>query len=62
MYLVNSSAGGVDEFIDLGKLKGNRGEQNYEIPADVDLDVYDTVLIWCVRFSSPFGEARLSAV
>jgi hypothetical protein len=62
VYLVNSSAGGVDEFIDLGKLKGNRGEQNYEIPADIDLDVYDTVLIWCVRFSSPFGEARLSAV
>lgn len=62
VYLVNSSAGGVDEFIDLGKLKGNSGEQNYEIPAVVDLDVYDTVLIWCVRFSSPFGEARLSAV
>ena len=62
VYLVNSSAGGVDEFIDLGKLKGNSGEQNYEVPADVDLDVYDTVLIWCVRFSSPFGEARLSAV
>lgn len=62
VYLVNSSAGGVDEFIDLGKLKGNTGEQNYEIPTDVDLGVYDTVLIWCVRFSSPFGEARLSAV
>lgn len=62
VYLVNSSAGGVDEFIDLGKLKGNSGEQNYEIPNDVDLDLYDTVLIWCVRFSSPFGEARLSAV
>ena len=62
VYLVNSSAGGVDEFVDLGKLKGNAGEQNYEIPAEVDLDVYDTVLIWCVRFSSRFGDARLSAV
>lgn len=62
VYLVNSTVGGVDDFIDLGKLKGNSGEQNYEIPADVDLDLYDTVLIWCVRFSSPFGEARLSAV
>lgn len=62
VYLVNSAAGGVDDFIDLGKLKGNSGDQNYEIPTDVDLDVYDTVLIWCVRFSSPFGEAPLSAV
>lgn len=62
VYLVNSTVGGVDDFIDLGKLKGNSGEQNYEIPADVDLDLYDTVLIWCVRFSSPFGEAPLSAV
>jgi hypothetical protein len=62
VYLVNSTAAGVDDFIDLGKLKGNSGEQNYEIPTDVDLDLYDTVLIWCVRFSSPFGEAPLSAV
>ena len=60
VYLVNSSAGGVDDFIDLGDLKGNIGDQNYEVPADADLAVYDTVLIWCVRFSSPFGEATLA--
>lgn len=60
VYLVNSAAGGVDDVIDLGNLKGNIGDQNYEIPADVDLDVYDTVLIWCVRFSSAFGEASLT--
>ena len=60
VYLVNSSAGGVDDFIDLGDLKGNIGDQNYEIPPEADLDVYDTVLIWCVRFSSPFGEATLA--
>jgi hypothetical protein len=61
VYLVNSSAGGVNEFVDLGDLAGNIGEQNYEIPVGTDLGVYDTVLIWCVRFSSPFGEASLSA-
>jgi hypothetical protein len=61
VYLVNSSAGGVNDFIDLGNLKGNIGDQNYEIPTDADLDVHDTVLIWCVRFSSPFGEATLTA-
>lgn len=60
VYLVNSSAGGVNDFIDLGNLKGNIGDQNYEIPPEVDLDVYDTVLIWCVRFASPFGEATLA--
>ena len=61
VYLVNSSAGGVNDFVDLGNLKGNIGDQNYEIPVDTDLDVYDTVLIWCVRFSSAFGEATLSS-
>jgi hypothetical protein len=61
VYLVNSSAGGVTDFVDLGALKGNVGDQNYEIPVGVDLDRYDTALIWCVRFSSPFGEATLTA-
>jgi hypothetical protein len=61
VYLVNSSAGGVNDFVDLGDLKGNVGEQNYEIPIGTDLELYNTVLIWCVRFSSPFGEASLSA-
>lgn len=60
VYLVNSSAGGVADFVDLGDLKGNIGDQNYEIPTDVDLGVHDTVVLWCVRFSSPFGEASLA--
>ena len=62
VYLVNSSKGDVSDYIDLGDLKGNVGDQNYEIPVGSDLAVYDTVLIWCVRFSSPFGEASLVAV
>jgi hypothetical protein len=60
IYLVNSSAGGVTDYVDLGDMKGNVGDQNYEIPAGVDLAVYDRVLLWCVRFSSPFGEALLT--
>lgn len=59
VYLVNSSTGDVSDYIDLGDLKGNVGEQNYEIPEGVDLSVYDTVSIWCVRFSSGFGSAEL---
>lgn len=59
VYLVNSSTGDVSDLVDLGDLKGNLGDQNYEIPADVDLAIYDTVVIWCVRFSSAFGQAEL---
>lgn len=60
VYLVNSSTGDVSDFVDLGDLKGNIGEQNYEIPADVDLSVYDTVWVWCVRFGTGFGSAELT--
>jgi len=62
VYLVNSSTGGVSDYIDLGDLKGNVGDQNYEIPAGVDLSLYDTVVIWCVRFGVGFGDARLMTV
>ncbi|WP_419551701.1 DM13 domain-containing protein [Candidatus Poriferisodalis sp.] len=47
------------DFVDLGDLKGNIGAQNYEIPADVDLERYSTVAIWCVRFNVVFGTAEL---
>ncbi len=49
----------TDVYVDLGDLKGNVGSQNYEIPRDLDLDVYSTVVIWCVRFSVVFGAAEL---
>lgn len=50
----------TDVYVDLGDLKGNVGSQNYEIPRDLDLDVYSTVVIWCVRFSVIFGAAPLA--
>jgi hypothetical protein len=46
-------------FIDLGSMKGNRGDQNYDIPADTDLNKYRTVSIWCARFGVNFGTADL---
>ncbi len=49
-----------DDFVNLGDLKGNKGDQNYEIPAGTDLDKYSTVVIWCVRFSVAFGTAELN--
>ncbi|WP_448223227.1 DM13 domain-containing protein [Gordonia iterans] len=45
--------------VDLGDLKGNRGNQVYPIPADVDLARYGSVVLWCVRFSVSFGAAEL---
>ena len=49
------------EFISLGDLTGNIGAQNYEIPVDVDLSVFNTVQIWCERFNAGFGETALTA-
>jgi hypothetical protein len=48
-----------DRFVDLGELKGNVGSQNYAIPADVRLDGYRSVVVWCKRFSVPFAAAAL---
>ncbi len=48
------------ELINLGPLEGNIGNQNYEIPPGVDLDVFSFVEIYCERFSVTFGGAQLS--
>lgn len=50
------------DFVSLGELSGNIGDQNYEIPADVDLTEFSRVEIWCERFSRGFGAADLVAV
>jgi len=46
---------------DLGGLKGNIGDQNYDIPADLDLSGYHSVVIWCQPFRVPFNAASLQA-
>ena len=47
-------------FIELGTLKGNIGDQNYDVPANADLAKYRAVTIWCARFAVNFGTAPLS--
>lgn len=47
-------------FVELGKLKGNQGDQNYDVPDDLDLTHYRAVTIWCRRFSVNFATAPLS--
>jgi hypothetical protein len=46
-------------FVDLGVIKGNIGDQNYELAPDLDLTKYRAVSIWCKRFSVNFGAAAL---
>ena len=49
------------EYIEVAKLKGNKGAQNYELPEKVDLGKYRVVSIWCNRFSVNFAAAPLKA-
>lgn len=47
-------------YVELGRLKGNRGNQAYDIPATADLSKLRSVSIWCKRFSVSFGAAELA--
>ena len=46
--------------IHLGALKGNVGNQNYDIPADIDLSEYRSVVIYCVPFRVVFSTAAFA--
>jgi hypothetical protein len=64
VYLSTTAADGPrdgfdDDFVSLGRLKANQGNQNYEIGAGVALDRYRSVVIWCRRFTYAFGAAPL---
>ena len=47
------------EHVDLGAIKGNRGNQVYQIPAEVDVTQWQSVVLWCEDFSVSFGAAAL---
>ena len=61
LYVYLSVGKDASDIVNLGRLKGNIGNQNYEIPAGTDLSKYNTVLIWCKAFSTLFGSAKLSS-
>lgn len=48
------------KYVSAGKLKGNKGSQNYALPAGFDLAAYKSVSIWCDRFNVSFGAAELA--
>ena len=66
LYLVAASDAKDNEtvtkagFVRLAALKGNVGDQNYDVPADVDLGKYRAVTVWCRRFGVNFGTAPLA--
>ena len=67
VYLSQNPAEGTeaafdDAFVDLGRLKGNVGDQNYAVPAGVDATTYTSVVVWCDRFDAAFGAADLVPV
>ena len=62
LYVYLSTDKHASEFINLGELKANSGNQNYQIPDDVDLEKYNQVLIWCKAFGVLFGNAELSSM
>jgi Electron transfer DM13 len=62
VYLSTSDANqdsAGDDFVDLGRLKGNVGDQQYEIPRSANLARLTKVVVWCRAFSVGFGAAEL---
>ena len=51
----------LEGYVDLGGLKGNRGNQNYPIPAGLDVSVFNSVVIYCKPFSVVFSVAPLGS-
>ena len=62
LYVYLSTDKSASDFVNLGRLKGNVGNQNYEIPQGTNLSKYATVIIWCQAFSVLFGSAELEQV
>jgi hypothetical protein len=61
LYVYLATDKQASDFVDLGKLKANNGNQNYDIPEGTDLSKYSTVVVWCKQFSVLFGSAELPA-
>jgi hypothetical protein len=52
--------GDYTDYLDLGSLKGNRGNQNYPVPRGTDLTHFRSAVIWCKRFTVGFGVAPIA--
>jgi hypothetical protein len=61
VYLAPGNGKDVGDRIDLGGLKGNKGNQKYDLPGSADIRKYRTVVIWCRSFTVAFARAQLRA-
>ncbi len=59
IYLTKSLNGITSDFIDLGNIKGVKGNYNYDLPDNLDYTQYKFVIVWCVDFDVNFGYAEL---
>jgi hypothetical protein len=59
VYLSREPTGYADRALDLGKLKATDGSFNYEIPPNVDVTAFRSVVIWCQPFEVQFAHAEL---
>jgi len=61
VYLSRSPDGSVDGAVDLGRLKADRGNQNYAVPQGAlnGAPSMGSVVIWCKQFSHLFATAPL---
>jgi hypothetical protein len=60
VYLSPIEDGYADGAIELGRLKADRGNQNYDVPAGADLGRVRSVVIWCKQFAVDFAAAPLT--
>jgi hypothetical protein len=57
----NTTGVDLSDAVDLGELKALSGDQTYEVPADLDLTSYQSVVIWCVPYKIPFIAAPIQS-
>ena len=60
LYVYLSADLEANNYQNIGTLKAIEGDFNYEIDSDIDLNIYNNVLIWCEPFSVLFGHAELT--
>ncbi|NET34524.1 MAG: DM13 domain-containing protein [Cyanothece sp. SIO1E1] len=49
-----------EDYVELGVLQQVSGSQTYTIPEDVNLEEYNSAVIWCRQFNVTFGYATLN--
>ena len=62
VYLSRDPDGWEANALNLGELKATDGAFNYEIPANVDIEEFQSAVVWCRRFAVEFGHATLQVV